>query len=140
MLLGSAAFVAIGLLILPRQPFAAWVLIVFFGVGVFIAFVALLPGTTYLRLTPEGYEMRAAFRTLKQSWQHIERFQTYRLPLSWNRNVGIIYDPSYKSRARTRRLNRSLAGVDGALSDNYGLAANELANLMNEWLNRYKRQ
>jgi hypothetical protein len=138
-LLGSAAFEAIPFLILPKQPFAS-VLIVFFGVGVVVAFVVLLPGSTYLRLTPEGYEMRAAFRTWKQPWQHIERFQAYRNPTSWNRLVGIIYDPSYKGHVRARRLNRSLAGVDDALRDTFGLSADELANLMNEWLNRYKHQ
>jgi hypothetical protein len=139
MLLGSATFVAIGLLIVPRRPFL-WVLIVFFGASVFMSFVALLPGTTYLRLTSEGYEQRAFFRTSKRSWRHIERFQAYRNPTSWNRRVGIIFDTSYKSHARARGFSRSLAGVDGALSDTYGLAADDLANLMNEWLNRYKRQ
>ena len=139
MLLFFAAGEAIFLLTLPNQPFA-WFEIVFFGVGVIIAFVALLPGSTYLRLTPEGYEMRALFRTWKQSWQQIERFQAYRKPTSWRRYVGIIYDPSYKGRRRARRLNRSLAGVDDALRDTYGLSADELANLMNEWLNRYKHQ
>ena len=74
-LLGSAAFVAFGLFILPTQPFAAWASIVFCGLCGVGAFVVLLPGSTYLRLTPEGYEMRAAFRTWKQPWQHIERFQ-----------------------------------------------------------------
>jgi hypothetical protein len=126
-------------IIVPKHPIS-WALIVIFGVGVFMSFVELLPGTTYLRLTPEGYEQRAHFRTSKQSWQHIERFQTYRLPARWKRYVGIIYDPSYKSDTRARRLNRSLSRVDGMLSDNYGLAADELANLMNEWLNRCKHQ
>jgi hypothetical protein len=139
-LLGSAAFVAFGLFILPTQPFAAWASIVFCGLYGVGAFVVLLPGSTYLRLTPEGYEMRAAFRTWKQPWQHIERFQAYRNRTSWNRFVGIIYDPSYKGHVRARRLNRSLAGVDDALRDTFGLSADELANLMNEWLNRYKHQ
>jgi hypothetical protein len=137
-LLASAAFVAIGLLIRPKQPSAAWASSVFFGLCGLSAFVTLLPGSTCLRLTPAGYEQRVLFRTRKQSWQQIERFQAYRHLTGLNRNVGIIYDPSYKSDTRVRRLNRSLTRVDGALSDNYGLAANELANLMNEWLNRYK--
>jgi hypothetical protein len=140
MLLGSAAYVAIGLLILPKQPSVAWAIIVLFGVIVLMSFVVLLPGSTYLRLTPQGFEQRLLFRTRKQSWQPIERFQSYRHLTHWKRNIGIIFDPSYKSHARLRRFNRSLDGVDGALSDTYGLSANELANLMNEWLNRYKHQ
>jgi hypothetical protein len=135
---GEAIFL-IPSIISPKHPFA-WALIVVFGVGVFMSFVALLPGTTYLRLTPEGYEQRAHFQTLKQSWQHIERFQVYRYRAILNRRVGIIYDPSYKSHSPAGRLNPHLAGVDVTLHDNYGLAADELANLMNEWLNRYKHQ
>jgi hypothetical protein len=138
-LLICAAYVAMGLLILPKQPSVAWA-IAFFGLCGLSAFVTLLPGSTYLRLTREGYEQRALFRTWKQSWQQIERFQAYRKPTSWRRYVGIIYDPSYKGRRRARRLNRSLAGVDDALPNTYGLSADELANLMNEWLNRYKHQ
>jgi hypothetical protein len=135
---GEAIFL-IPSIIVPKHPFA-WALIVVFGVGVFMSFVALLPGTTYLRLTPEGYEQRVIFRSSKQSWQHIERFQTFRLPARWKRYVGIIFDPSLKSHSRARRLSQSLSGVDGMLSDNYGLAADDLANLMNEWLNRCKHQ
>ena len=93
-------------IIVPKHPIS-WALIVIFGVGVFMSFVELLPGTTYLRLTPEGYEQRAHFRTSKQSWQHIERFQTFRLPVRWKRYVGIIFDPSYKSDTRARRLSPS---------------------------------
>lgn len=70
----------------------------------------------------------------------LNAFRAYRNRTSWNRVVGIIYDPSYKGHVRARRLNRSLAGVDDALRDTFGLSADELANLMNEWLNRYKRQ
>lgn len=139
-LLVSASAVVFGVLILPEEPFVAWAAILLFGLGVVVSVVALLPGSGYLRLTPEGYEQRVFFRTSKRSWQQFERFHAYRTPASPIRLVGFVLDPNYTGDATLRRVNRSMAGVDGGLSDTYGLAADELATLMNEWLNRYKRQ
>jgi hypothetical protein len=43
------------------------------------------------------------------------------------------------SRARLLlRANQSLFGVEGILSDTYGRSAQELTDLMNDWLGRYK--
>ncbi len=142
---------AFGLVNMPEEPLVAWTVIAVFGFTGLVSFVSLLPGTRYryLRLTPEGYEQRALTRTSKQSWQHIERFQVHEFkynPHSYafgavpakedrvNRWVGFIYDPNYKSHATSRRVNGS------RLFDTYGLSADELAKLMNEWLSRYKRQ
>jgi hypothetical protein len=139
-LLVSASAVVFGVLMPPEEPFVAWAGIVLLGLGVVVSAVALLPGSSYLRLTPEGFEQRAFFRTSKWSWQQFERFHAYRPPASPIRLVGFVFDPNVKGDATLRRVNRSMAGVDGGLSDTYGLAADELATLMNEWLNRYKRQ
>jgi hypothetical protein len=138
-LLGSAAFVAFALLIPAERPFIAWAGIVFFGLTGLVSLLVLLPGRTYLLLTPEGFEQRMVVRTVKQSWQQIERFQVHN-PASRYRLVGFIRDQDCTGHAKPRRANRSPTGVDGMLGDTYGLSADELVKLMNEWLSRYKRQ
>lgn len=60
-------------------------------------------------------------------------------PASPIRLVGFVFDPNYTGDATLLRVNRSHGRCDGGLINTYGLAADELATLMNEWLNRYKR-
>jgi hypothetical protein len=139
-LLVCAAFLAFALLMSPERQIISWVSIVGFGLGGLVSIVALLPGSSYLRLSRQGYEQRAFFRTSKQSWQHIERFQARKLPTGLNRFVGFNFDLDYPRNVTARRVNRSLTGADAGLADTYGLSADELAKLMNEWLNRYKHR
>jgi hypothetical protein len=62
-------------------------------------------------------------------------------PHKLSRLVGLFYEPDYASTARGvagRKISRSMVGVDGALPDTYGMSADELAELMNNWLESNK--
>ena len=138
-LLGCVLAVALGVAVRHDSPVAAWSAIILFGLCGAVSSAALLPGSGYLRLAPDGFKQRVLFQTHKESWDHIDHFRTS------GRSVGIVYEPGYAhtasgaSRCRLlMRANRSLVGVDGILSDTYGRSAKELADLMNDWLTRYK--
>jgi hypothetical protein len=60
-LVGCAAFVAIGLLVSERKPLIGWASMVFFGSGIPVSVLMLLPGQVYLRLSPQGFEMGSPF-------------------------------------------------------------------------------
>jgi hypothetical protein len=137
----SVLFVVGGIWLREDGPVAAWLTIVFFGLGAAVFGANLLPGSSYLKLTSEGFEQRVLFRTHSEAWKNIQRFEAYRNPTSSSRLVGLFYEPDYASTARGvagRKISRSMVGVDGALPDTYGMSADELAELMNNWLESNK--
>lgn len=121
-----------GLTMRHESPVTGWSMIVLFGLGVIVSGVALLPSSGYLRLTPDGFGQRVLFRTSLESWRHIDHFE------SAAGSVGVVYEPDYAPAANLRKTNRSLLGVDGVLADTYGMKADALAALMNDWLRKYK--
>lgn len=131
-LLCCAVAVAGGVETRHEQLATSWAMIVFFGLGVIVSGVAVLPGSGYLRLTPDGFEQRTMFRTSLVSWRHIDHFE------SASGSVGVVYDPDHAPDANSRKANRLVLGVDGVLTDTYGMKADDLAALMNDWLRRYK--
>lgn len=137
----SVLFVLGGIWLRDDGPVVAWLTIAFFGLGAAVFSANLLPGSSYLKLTSEGFEQRVLFRTHNEDWINIQHFEAYRNPTSSSRLVGFVYDPNYASTARGaagRKISRSMVGLDGALPDTYGMSADELAELMNDWLESSK--
>jgi len=51
--------------------------------------------------------------------------------------VFFDYLPGVQSHQRLRSLNRTLTGHEAGLADTYGLKAEELAKLMNDWRSHF---
>jgi len=51
--------------------------------------------------------------------------------------VAISFSELYRKAKTTRGLARFIAGAEGALPDTYGMKADQLANLLNEWKSRF---
>lgn len=129
LLTGSLAFVAIGIWASSREPLIAWASISFFGLCSLVALAGLLPGSSYLDLQAEGFEMRTLYRKWFVRWVDTEPFVAIRVgskPM-----VGWSYVSGYVPRTSARRLSLSIAGVEAALPDTYGLKVTELVMLMN---------
>ena len=145
LLAGCSAFVAAGVFMLRADPSnwsglaaqaawrasVAWAAIVFFGLGVLVAIVNVLPGGSYLELDQRGFTMCNLFRKTFHRWEDLAEF----FPLSLDGvkpMVALRYVPSYQGQASARRLATKLAGAEGGLPDTYGLSAAELARLLNK--------
>src|SRR3712207_5517085 len=74
-LLVGVALVAGGVWILPRSPGTAWPAILLGGAVVAFSIATLMPGSSYLRLTPDGFEERVLLRRHKQYWANISCFR-----------------------------------------------------------------
>lgn len=145
-LLISAGFVAIGVLIL-RGPLSssdrtwAWASSAFFGLGVVISIAQLVPGSSFLRLTPDGITVRSMWRSVFYRWSDIERFGvTRRVPGGHQHLVGMDFAAEYPIGDKERGLmsvNRQVLGFDGALPDNYGWDRAELAAHLNRLRAQY---
>jgi hypothetical protein len=133
----AALFVAIGVMMLSQRRVSvldAWMAyagIAFFGLGIPMFAVQLIPGCSYLKIRPEGFEFRTLWRGARFRWTDVEEFGVARFTA--HRMVGFRFSASYDRRrfARVRRLNAALAGYEAALPDNYGMKHGELAALLN---------
>ena len=122
LLAASAVFVLGGILVLAFASggrVAGVAVIVFFGACSAVAAYQLIVGTQ-LVLAPDGFTVRSLGRTVTRRWKDVEEFDVFR-PSAFMSMVGVTYAGGFKS----------------ALPDTFGMKANELASLMNEWRARY---
>jgi hypothetical protein len=127
---GSSVFVSIGLWLLPQQPFVALACIIFFGLCASVGLVGLLPNSSYLTLTEEGFLFASLFRKHFVSWSNVQSFAPVKIQL--NCMVGWNYSPAFSESQCLRGINTAVAGVEAALPDTYGMPSEQLADLMNQ--------
>ena len=132
LLLASAAFVAMGLFLVAQgKPLIGWLNIVFFGLGVAVAIVTLLPGSNHLQLGDEGFEVCSLYRRWSVRWADVDSFFpafiSRREMVCWN------YVSGYSGQRTGRGVASQLTGVEAALPDTYGMTPAALADLLNQW-------
>ncbi|MES0490377.1 MAG: hypothetical protein ABUK01_10320 [Leptospirales bacterium] len=116
-------------------------LMFFGGVGILVSILQFIPNVSFLRLTPEGFEMKSLGRCHSYKWSEIREFgvaefQTRQGGMqSSHRLVGFNFKKPGKSdevENSIRRLNRRVVNYEAALPDNYGWKNTELATHLNE--------
>lgn len=145
-LLLSCLFVVLAFSLLDEKPFIRWISIVFFGLGVIIFIIQLLPGSTYLKLTHEGFEVKNLFRSNFTKWAEINAFRIGIVPIDiywndfhfwwdWNKKM-VLFD--YKKTRKGNFNSKDVFDNQEALPDSYGMSVEELVQLMNEWKSKNK--
>jgi hypothetical protein len=110
---------------------------IFFGLGLLVALILLLPNSSFLELDSDGFVVRNLFRDSRLSWAHVDGFEVRRIGI--RKMVTLTCVPSYSPLARARTMMRTVAGSDGALPDTYGMSAEDLAHIMNERLELHRQ-
>jgi len=108
-----------------------WGVVTFFGAGCLISIVVLLPGASQLTLDRRGFMVRSLFRRRDYSWQDVGEFGTWEF-----KNRMVVFNRHPGSGGMASALNVKLTGRDSALPDTYGLAAEDLVQLMVLWRER----
>jgi len=122
LLVASAVFAFAGVLIFLTSSRPAGVLIlVFFGLGALVSLVELFSGRFYLLLTPESISIGSLWKPASIAWEEIEAFTPVR--------IG--------STTLVKTVRRG--GRDTFLPDTYGIRADRLAALLDNWRTRYSR-
>lgn len=134
--LGSLVFVGAGALMVHDQPALGYVSMVFFGLCAIIGAINILPGSSYLEMTREGFIVSSLFRKSFTSWREIDVFLIFRVHHS--DRVGWNYASVSSQQAMSRRLSAALAGVEAGLPDTYGMEASKLADLLNSTLQAHR--
>jgi hypothetical protein len=109
----------------------------FFGLGLVVSLILLLPGSSFLELDANGFVIRNVFRDSRLSWADIDGFETRRLGM--RKFVTLNFARGYSASSRVRALAKGMSGAEGALPDTYGMSAEDLANLMNQHLRTYRQ-
>lgn len=124
-----------------------WFCMVFFGMGIVIAAMQLIPGRSRTVITERGLFIKAIFTSTFIPWQEIERFGVAEWT-QWHgpfrqrhRQVGIMFMTGSKHLSKQKRLKEfttALVGYHGSLPDNYGYSCADLANILNEYLASFR--
>ena len=133
-LLGCGLFTVAGLWIVSQGTPSGWFPLGFFGSGSVVAALMLLPGAGALTLDGDGFRVTSLFRSGSSRWQDVTGFESVSLPRSSQRLVG--YDNINMAGWKLAKLNVAITGRNCALSDTYGLSADDLAWLMTLWRDR----
>ena len=131
----SLVFLLIGLYMIKEEPLKGGMITAFFGICFLVFVVQLIPGSTELKLTEEGFEMTNLFRKNTTKWTDVESFQIGYL----GRNKTIMFDfvEQYKKQATGKIIAKQISGNHGALPSTYGLRAAELLQILNAWKTKH---
>jgi hypothetical protein len=130
-----------GVWMASEEETIGWFLSCFFGFGMIVATIQLLPNASYLLLTAGGLEMRTMYRSSFVSWNEIAFFATASIRYKGmvvRRMVVFNFSENYNKLQIGRRVAKVIAGHEGGLPDTYGMTADQLANLLSEWKNRFE--
>ncbi|HTT06830.1 MAG TPA: STM3941 family protein [Steroidobacteraceae bacterium] len=134
LLVGCAAFVAMSCFVLRKNEPAGYAGMAFFGLGVLVAGVSLLPGSAFLQVTHEGFTYCSLYRRHHTAWHDVKEFRP--IIVGTKAMVGWNYNAVANHHLRLRRVSAAIAGVEAALPDTYGMTASDLATLLNDLLQR----
>src|SRR2546422_7369634 len=96
-LLLSAAFVGGGIFMVSVGQHLGWLAIAFFGLGVVVFALQLLPNCSYVRVEPDGFTVRSLFRSHSCRWSDVGAFKVAQL----RRQQMVVLD------RKSTRLNSS---------------------------------
>ena len=136
-----AIFVAIGIWMGVTGEWIGYLIAGFFGLGVVIFIVQLIPGSAYLRLDFEGFIFCSLYRRTTLPWSAIDGFHVVvmrQTGMKVHELVGFNFLPSYDRSQVAWQISNVVAEYEGGLPNTYGKSAGELARLMNEHLQRWR--
>ena len=137
-LMGSLAFVGLGVLGVLNGKMFGWAAIIFFGLGVVLSIYMLMPGTVQMQIDKDGIEMKTPFKPMKIAWSDVNGFYVaeLRTGLSKTKMIGIEFSESYKN-IRAARVSSSVTGAEGVLPNDFKLSAEEMCELLNKYKQRW---
>lgn len=143
LLLGCGMFVAGGLWMAQDKGWIGYLCAGFFALGIPVAVVQLLPGSTYLRIADDGLSFANMFRITTIPWNVIDQFFVVTLKqtgMAVHKLVAFNFVPSYDRARLGRRISSAIAKCEGALPDTYGQKAEDLAEILNRCLGQFKER
>lgn len=143
LLLGCSAFVAAGIWMGFRGEWFGYVCAGFFGLGIPVAVIQLLPGSAFLQIDSSGITYASLFRKTSIPWSVIDDFCVVAMRqtgVKVHEMVGFNFVPSHDRSRFGRGVSKAIAGCEGALPDTYGMQAVDLAAMLTSRLRAVREQ
>lgn len=137
----SIVFVAGGVWLGLEGDWIGYLCSAFFGLGVAVFIVQLLPGASFLKISKDGFEFSAIYRRQYVKWDDIEEFGVFthrHSGVTTNKMVSWNYVSDFDKSKVGRALSKGIAGAEAGLPDTYGLKAEKLLEIMTEYWTQYK--
>lgn len=112
------------------EGWKGWLAAVFFGICTLAFLITLIPGSSYLKLNTENFEVCSLFRKHEVRWDSVSEFGVFRLEPGGT-FVGYNFRPGAEHPSGIRRFNQGLSGYEAGLPDTYGMKPDELAEVLN---------
>jgi hypothetical protein len=128
---------AAGIWVITDGNWFGYVATAFFGLGLVVSLILLWPTSSFLELDESGFLIRNLFRDSRMSWTDIEFFEARRLGV--RKMVTLKFAPQYTDSPSGRAIANALSGAEGALPDTYGRSAEELALMLNEYVQKHRQ-
>ncbi len=141
LLLVCVAFVVMGLWLARSHGWMGYLCAGFFSLGIPLAIIRLLPGSTYLEIEEEGLTISEEFRKTLVPLNVIDEFFVVKLKrtgVTVHKMVGFNFVQSYDRSTIGRGVAKAFSECEGALPDTYGMKAEELAELLNSKLLKFR--
>jgi len=132
-LLLSLGFTAGGVWMIADREGSGWYVALFFGLCSAVFAAQLAPNASYLKLSPQGLQWSTLFRRWALiPWEEIGEFG-----VAWAGLKKMVVFDQRADRGPLVAMSRGLVGASRALPDTYGMKAEALAVLLNEWRTRH---
>lgn len=137
-------FIAIGVFLISVGEPAGWLAVIFCGPIAVVSLLLLFSYSSYLRLHSEGFEQRVIGRRVAYQWKDVSEFDV----LQWGSLLVwcgeffaemercVSFNNNGDDGKASVSLNMALKGRSSHLSDNFGMKAQALADLMNAYRRR----
>ena len=128
----SLAFTVGGAWMIRSGDRMGWLCLAFFGLGVLVSILCVLPNASYLELDRDGFTVCAMFRAGTYAWSDVTEFGVG--CVFTTKMVMFNFEPTHtRTAGAVRALNAGLTGYEAGIPDTYGLKHEELAELMNKY-------
>ena len=124
LIITSLGFVILGISLLEKKLWVGVLNIFFFGICLIIFIINMLPNSSYLKIDERGVEMKNLFRITFIPWKAVNGFTTKSIFLK--KMVTFNIDENLL-------IASKIKGKTGAFPDTYGMPAENLADLLNEY-------
>lgn len=131
-------YLVLALLPATDAEWPVWVGVLLFGLVSVECIMHLLPGASWLSLDDDGFTIHRLHKEERLRWQQVEEFfvlpsRTIFVLSAPRRFVAFDLEPGEQRQGRIRRKTLSLMGFENALPSTYGMRAEDLASLMEDW-------
>lgn len=130
--IGCAAYALVRLRGMPDSDWNAWLEVAIWATAAGLFASQLLPRAAYLELGADSFEVKSFFRRWSCPWRYVGAVEVQR-PFGFRQIVVFKLAPGAPIEVTAPACSRWLSSGQGVIPDTYGLSAEALARLMDEY-------